>query len=342
MKILIATTCTPDDRKTLAIVRSLGRAGHEVVVGGDDFQGQAFYSKYVGRLVRYPHPASDPEGFLDALRRLLEREKFDALLPANDYTTVALAEVKSAWRSLVAMPVPDPGPLAITRDKFETGRLAREFGIRTPLTFSPSDEDELRQAAQRLSYPCVFKLSKGAGAVGLRFVESWDHLLRCYRDRSGRSDMIFDRDRPLVQEFVPGEVHSLVALFCRGEPRAAMTQKRLRMYPARGGVGIYNETTAEPHLRELGLALLKALEWHGPAMVEFLIRSDTGEAYLIEVNGRYWGTLDLAIRAGIDVPLMAARMAAEGDIEPVSNYQVGLRYRWPIPFGVLHARDSGQ
>jgi hypothetical protein len=44
----------------------------------------------------------------------------------------------------------------------------------------------------------------------------------------------------------------------------------------------------------------------------------------------------------MDFPVLAARMALQGDIEPQHNYRVGLRYRWIIPHAFRYAVESGQ
>jgi predicted ATP-grasp superfamily ATP-dependent carboligase len=149
--------------------------------------------------------------------------------------------------------------------------------------------------------------------------------------REGPSDLVYDFSQAVVQEYVPGELHDVCLLFNRGEPRAVLTQRRVLMYPRDGGVGVVNETTAERDLCEPAIALLRALDWHGPAQVEFKRDSRDGRPKLIEVNGRFWGTLDLSIRAGVNFPLLAARLAAAGEVEPAPPYRVGLRYWWPVP-----------
>jgi predicted ATP-grasp superfamily ATP-dependent carboligase len=155
------------------------------------------------------------------------------------------------------------------------------------------------------------------------------------------SELLHDH-KILIQEYVPGEIHDVGLLFNRGKPRAALTQKRLKMYHRSGGIGIHNETTHEPELRDSAIALLKALNWHGPALVEFKIDSRDGEAKLMEVNSRFWGTVDLAIQAGVDFPLLACKMAVDGDVEPVFDYQVGMKYKWTLPYGLLYALESNR
>jgi hypothetical protein len=119
-----------------------------------------------------------------------------------------------------------------------------------------------------------------------------------------------------------------------------MTSRRLLTIPPEGGAGIYNETTDRRDIRDQGIAILERLGWHGPAQVEFKVDARDGTPTFIEVNGRLWGTLALAIHAGIDIPTMACRMAVDGDVEGRFGYPVGLRFRWPLPNGLRFALQS--
>ncbi len=146
----------------------------------------------------------------------------------------------------------------------------------------------------------------------------------------------------LVQEYIPGRIHDGCFLFRRGEPRAVLTQQRIVLYPGRGGIGVLNETTDDPELAAAGERLLRRLDWHGPAQVEFKRDNGTGEPILMEINGRLWGTLDLSIQAGMNFPYLICRMAMDGDVPAQAGYRKGLRYRWPFPYGLLHAMESEQ
>jgi predicted ATP-grasp superfamily ATP-dependent carboligase len=62
-------------------------------------------------------------------------------------------------------------------------------------------------------------------------------------------------------------------------------------------------------------------------MVEFRVRAD-GTPVFLEVNGRFWNSLPLAVCAGADFPAMLAEMAERGDVEPRYGYRAGVRCRW--------------
>ncbi len=339
VRVLLATTCMPDDRKTLCAARALARRGVRVSVGSDRLRGLGCWSRAVAERLRYPHPGRDPAAFACRLERLLAANRHDVLIPVDDWTTAAVAANAGALSAIAHMAVPELASQARARDKLAIVALGRELGIETPRTLPAVTDDEVRQAAAGIGCPCVVKFRRGSGAVGLRILRRPDDWQTDDGNRR-EPDRVSDGPQYLVQERVPGDTHDVCAVARHGEMRAAMTQRRLRTYPAAGGVGIDCVTTDEPGLVERATALMRALRWHGPAQIEFKVDPASGRAWLIEINGRLWGTLALAGWAGIDVPWMLCRMALDGDVEPRMGYRVGARYRWVLPLGLLHAAQS--
>lgn len=341
LRVLLATTCTPDDRKVVAAARALARRGVEVTVGGDRLLGMAFWSRAVKRRAVYPHPGADPAPFLACLRRLLTEYPHDVLLPTNDYTTMALATAPGALDGLVRMALPDPEAAARAQDKFGLMQLAAALGVETPRTRLIESFDQLPEAADEVGYPCVLKLRRGSGSVGLRIAHSPGDWARFVPGTGGR-DLAFDSTAWIVQQRVPGETHDACMICHHGEIRAVITQKRLRTFPAEAGMAVDCITTDEPALIERAALLMRALRWHGPAQAEFKWDPATGRTWLIEINGRPWGALGLSVEAGPDFPWLLCRLALDGDIEPPPPYRVGARLRWPWPIGLLHVLQSRQ
>lgn len=339
LRVLLATVCTPDDRKPVAVARALAAQGHVAAVAADRFLGQAGWSRFVSRRIRCPHPRDGLDAYISALRCAAAEFQADALLPLNDYATLAVSERRTEIEDLVRLAVPPHNALLISRNKFETVRLAQRIGVPVPPTWLADSSEALARISDQIRYPCVAKLVRGAGAIGMVVARSRRELLEVEISDGPPADGIFDGSAYVVQEWLQGELHDVCALFCRGEPRAALVQKRLQMYPPRGGVGVWNKTVKRPDLVERAFRLLRALAWHGPAQVEFLVDSHD-KSHLIEINGRFWGTLDLAIAAGVNFPSLACEMALEGDIEPMFDYRTGVGFRWPLPLGLLAALTS--
>ena len=132
----------------------------------------------------------------------------------------------------------------------------------------------------------------------------------------------------LLQERIDGAGVGVFVLMRDDEVLAAFAHRRLREKPPSGGVSVLRESIAlDPKLRDLSVALLRGFAWEGPAMVEYKVDS-TGKPYIMEINGRFWGSLQLAIDAGVDFPHMLISAATGEHVQPVTSYRTGVRSRW--------------
>jgi predicted ATP-grasp superfamily ATP-dependent carboligase len=133
----------------------------------------------------------------------------------------------------------------------------------------------------------------------------------------------------LIQERVSGAGVGVFALCDHGEMRVSFSHMRLREKPPSGGVSVLCESRAvDPVLRAQARRLLGSLGWHGVAMLEYKQNLRTGHAVLMEVNGRFWGSLQLAIDAGVDFPYLNHQLALGQPVEAPPSYRIGVRSRW--------------
>jgi predicted ATP-grasp superfamily ATP-dependent carboligase len=93
---------------------------------------------------------------------------------------------------------------------------------------------------------------------------------------------------------------------------------------------VLRESIALPKdMVEATLKLLQPVKWHGVAMVEFKIEKTTQRPMLIEINGRFWGSLQLAVDAGVNFPLLLLNMAmGKPATVPENGYRIGVKSRW--------------
>jgi predicted ATP-grasp superfamily ATP-dependent carboligase len=279
-----------DYKLTLGAIRSLGKRGATVVAVAASPRALGFRSRYAAKTLLGP-PPTESEAFVDFVADAARDA--DAILPIGQDSTRAL----SLYRERLPAPAPlaPPEALAIADSKRRTIEVARKLGINTP--------------ADATSFPAVAKNPTGSGQV--RYVASADEVPEGW----------------IAQAYIRGEGRGLFALFDRGEERAVFMHRRLREFPVTGGASTAAESIDDPELRDLGLRLLRELAWHGVAMVEFKRRPD-GEYVLMEINPKFWGSLDLAIAAGVDFPWLAVQLALGVPIEAVHAYRVGVRYQW--------------
>jgi predicted ATP-grasp superfamily ATP-dependent carboligase len=181
--------------------------------------------------------------------------------------------------------------------------------------------------------PWVIKPRVSSGAFGICYVEQEDDLAAAYQEVHRQFPF------PLIQERIPpaSEAFGLAALLDgRGQVKASFAHRRLREYPVRGGPSTLRESVHHPQIEELGIRLLQSLHWYGVAMVEFKVDPRDNQPKLMEINPRFWGSLALAIHAGVDFPALLYKMAMGEEFDPVLEYTVGARCRWLLPGDILH------
>lgn len=337
MRVLITDA---GSRISLAALRALGRRGYRVDVMGTAHGDAGFHSRFCNARTLHDPPKRDFAAYSRLLVDTAACGRYDVLLCMSDWAALVASRHRDDLSRAVGTVVPSYDTLMATRDKARTLSIAEELDIEVPRTFVLSNVAELPEVAEAASYPCVIKLRRGAGAEGLQYARNPDELLTRYRSEPTESNAVFDYELPLVQEYVPGKIHDVCALFDRGQPVATLTQRRVRTWPVGGGRGILNETTDEPELAAKAARLLREIKWHGPAQVEFKMDTRTGRPVLMEVNGRFWGALALSVEAGVDFPHLACLLATGQALPGVFDYPVGLRYAWLVPFAMAHVLNG--
>jgi len=319
-----------DQRATLAIVRALGGAGIPVTVGSSGTTSLAGSSRYCVKKVCYPSPLEHMQAFQAFLYDEIRYGRYRVLLPMTDVTMLLVAQMHKAFAPLVRLPIPSEDQIERAQDKRHILLLAQQLGIAYPETFLLREGESLANVARRVRYPVVIKprfprcLRNGKWVSGnVQYAYDPEALAAQYHESHRQIP------EPLVQEKIEGEGRGVFLLVWNGELKAAFCHRRLREKPPWGGVSVYRESIPlDNELLEKSLALLLALGWQGPAMVEFKVDKRDGQAKLMEVNGRFWGSLQLAIDAGINFPLLLYRLINEENVPAQFNYKVGVKSRW--------------
>lgn len=321
-------------RAALAITRALGRDNCEVIVGAEKHPCLASESRFCAGKVTYPNPLNDYQGYLDCIARILKGVSPHVLLPVTDVTTMVAAENKQHLEQYCAIPFPDHGAVAQAADKSGVMKLAEKLDIPVPGTLYVHDIREAQEAVSSCSsigYPVVIKPSRSrvrAGnewkSHGVKYANDEEQLRRILRGVSDEGGFPV-----LLQERIIGDGVGLFLFIDRGKTIAVFGHRRLREKPPSGGVSVLRESMPlQPQLKEYSERLLKALNWQGIAMVEFKQDRKSGRFMLMEINGRFWGSLQLAIDAGVNFPVLLTRSAFGQKIFPVNDYKIGVKSRW--------------
>ncbi|MCD6239844.1 MAG: ATP-grasp domain-containing protein [Thermotogae bacterium] len=322
MSVLVTTA---NSLKALTIVRSLGRKGIRVTTADKHRFALASLSKYSKNFFLYPSPTKSPSKFISSLISFLKKHKHDVLMPVHSEDTYLIAKYKSALEPFIKVPLCDYSTLTQINDKGYLMQIAEELGIPVPKTyFIKEDLSVLHRIANEINFPAVIKLRNSASSIGISYVHSKEELISKYKKTLSRFNLP-PSEYPLIQEYIEGDGYGVSLLFNHGDLRAKFTHKRIREYPITGGPSTCRISVKHPEMESLAVKLLKYFNWHGVAMVEFKLDSKTKKPVLMEVNPRFWGSINQAVKSGVDFPYLLYKMTLEGDIKPVLNYKVGVK-----------------
>ncbi len=314
--------------QALACVRSLGRAGYDVVVAATRRRPLAAWSRF--SRARFRLQGETVAAFAE-LRRWARDRGVNVVLPLTERACILCNHERELWEAagITVGSAPDE-VLRLAFDKAKTVEIARASGVAVPPTRAPGSLVEAHAAAREIGFPCVVKSRYSNAWDGTRFLPDPGTT---YVREAAELDAAIQQHRqgdhwPLIQGFVPGQGKGVFALFDGGRAVAWFAHERLRdVRPSGSGSSLRRSAPLDSRLLGPAERLLSAMTWHGPAMVEF--RDDgVHDPVLMEVNGRFWGSLQLTVSAGADFPQWWVAILRGRTVDRRAGYATGLTVRW--------------
>jgi len=332
---MIAIVLDGNQRSALAVVRSLGKRGISVVVGDEAPRSLSSVSRYCRKSFVYPSPFVDPDKFLEVIVDRARDNTDAVLLPMTDVTLSEVLKNRETLSKYVRIPFSDLATYQAVSDKVAMFRTASSLEVPMPKTlFSDnySTIPELVSESGMLGFPLVLKPGfsriKRDGkwlSTNVRYARDLQEFRAVVMDEPFRS-LSF-----LVQEKVEGPGLGIFLFMDKGEIIARFAHQRVREKPPSGGVSVLCQSITPPHeALEAGRKLLEHFQWTGVAMIEFKWDARLGQPKLMEINGRFWGSLQLAVTAGVDFPYLLYAYAMGLELPPQEDYNLGVKSRWEL------------
>ncbi len=321
----------------LTVVRELGEHGVEVHGLAWSRDAVGLYSRRLHKGYIRPRSLAETAALINSIRQdsgasiLLTISETDALFVRN-------AADRGELPGLNVL-VPGLDKLRLVQDKAATCRIAESIGIPVPATWEPASPDDAKSPPPNLTFPCVLKwrdphsVSGALAAARLRFLKSE----YCYtRDELTRTLARYEPvlRYPLVQSFCPGSGLGQMFFMHNGRALLRFQHRRLAEWPPEGGFSTVCQSVSmdeHPDLLSKSEELLRRIGWEGAAMVEYRHDPATGKAALMEINGRFWGSLPLAYHAGAYFAwLTYAVLGNTAEAKP-GPYRAGVTCRYMVP-----------
>lgn len=314
------------DRAFLTTIRSFGRMGLTVHVGMCYPNDIALRSRYVHRYHEIPPYRSGDDSWLNVMTELLRSWQFELVVPCNDHAVIPLQAFRTQLGEMARLATLKDSAFEIVFDKIRTYHLAESLGVRQARGKVLLAGAAVADALSGLSLPVLFKPPSSFAAEdpssrrAVRRARTLADAVALLARASAWGQM-------LIQEQFNGVGIGIEVLARDGEILTALQHERVHE-PPEGGGSSYRKTT---RLHDGMLAdtrrLISAVDYTGVAMVEFKYDRAKDDWSLIEINGRFWGSLPLAVSAGLDFPVFLYQMLVEERRSFPRTYRVGMHCR---------------
>jgi predicted ATP-grasp superfamily ATP-dependent carboligase len=315
--------------RTLACVRSWGRKHIDFVVGGESRWDMSLLSRYASETCVYTSPRHDISKFITDVNRHCVHFGADHIFPTAESAIMACSEHEGEFVS--APIIPRRHELKTAFNKRNTLRIGELVGIPAPKTIFLTVHDSAVPNGTQLRFPVVVKSESSETLSAGRSVSSGKTFYASNQAELERECALrlSKGESILLQEFIDGYGIGVSGLFSAGRPVALIGHRRLRESNPMGGPSALAETIEiDPWLLKVTAALVSEIGFTGPAMVEYKVDRRDGRPYLMEINGRFWGSVLVALAAGLDLPYLFWKMLTGLEIrDEEKRYRVGVRGR---------------
>jgi predicted ATP-grasp superfamily ATP-dependent carboligase len=335
-----------ESRAALAVVRSLGKQSIKVIVASVEKKGLAGHSRFASKHLACPSVDKAPDTFRSWLTQIIKEENISHLLPITDTSLRLSLSLEDEIRKLCTLPTVNKDVFDLVSNKDKLLDIASDLGVRCPksITLVKGQDlvDEQLRLIESFDYPAVAKPVQSSEHQGAELVQAEI----CYFDSASEALKFFSAKnteagiRYLLQERIWGSGVGVFALCSAGEAVQLFAHRRILEKPPSGGRSVLCESLPlDKAPVEQAKTLLKHFKWNGVAMVEFK-QDRKGEFYLMEINPRFWGSLQLAIDSGRNFPASLLDVFPSGetaDAQAIANllnsqteFTHGLRLRWSL------------
>lgn len=309
----------------LTVMRSLGRNGVPVYCAVTMPDALGPHSSYCRGWFQLP---DGTDAALEAIREHVRKWKITHLLGISENHITLLNRLRTELAGTHTILFPPQDIFESAARKNLTLECAKKVGIPVPETAYPQTMAALEEC-RGMQFPVILKLAhrQFPSGTALAFQEKYLRV-DTMDDLVQTMQTLPPGQFPMVQEYIPGRGVGMSMLMRGGKAVLAFEHHRVREFPPAGGVGVVCEAVLpDPDLFKKSEQLLREMRWDGVAMVEYRSDPETGRYALMEVNGRFWGSLPTAIHAGADFPFWLYRTSFPESPSPPRQYRVGFTAR---------------
>lgn len=322
----------------LNLLRCFAGSGVPLMVLSSQQGDPILYSRYCQQHRIIGSPATEPERAIDDLCRIGQTfTERPVLFYETDSMLLALSRYRDRLAPWFRFLLPPAELVEQLVDKIAFSALGQKHGFLLPKSITPRDLARPEDLGDHLTLPVVLKPGRHIGWFGASVIQENGgapaKMLRA--DTMAEFLDLYPKVRSftedfLIQEYIPGGDDSIYSFHAyydeHSRPLAYHAGRKIRTYPKDSGLSTYLELCKEPAVIDLGLALLKAINFVGPIKIDFKKDARRGKYYILEFNPRYTLWNYLGARSGINLPLIAYAHLTGHPPPPQTEYRTGLKW----------------
>ena len=289
MKILVANR----SEIAIRILRACRDLGAPSVAVYSEADREALHVRYADEAVCIG-PAAAAESYLSipAVLAAARQTGATAIHPGYGFLSENADFARAVEEAGLTFIGPRPQTIALTGDKLEARKAAREAGLPVlPGPDTPLSDAIPADVAAQVQFPVLVKAAAGGGGRGIRLARSQDELAQMIAAARKEAQAAFGDDtvylEPLVQRARHIEVQILGDgaghILCLGERECSIQRRRQKLIEEAPAYGLSDAQREQ--IFDAAARLGRALNYRSLGTVEFLLDGD-GQFHFIEVNPR--------------------------------------------------------
>ncbi|MDW9380311.1 ATP-grasp domain-containing protein [Chryseobacterium sp. JV558] len=147
----------------------------------------------------------------------------------------------------------------------------------------------------------------------------------------------------LMQEQVSGVGRGFFCIAKEGKIISYYMHQRIREIPVTGGSSTAAKSIFCEKMFNISKQIIEYLNWSGPLMIEYKYDEQKEQYYLIELNPKFWGSLDLSYAVGLNFgKTLIEAYSNNVEEQTEKKYEVGKKFFWVLDGDLLVLIKTGK
>ncbi|MFW6290134.1 MAG: ATP-grasp domain-containing protein [Mariniphaga sp.] len=274
------------------------------------------------RIFQIPYPSSGSDDLIERIEDIHRQEKIDVIVPDFDAELISFIKNEKRLHNAGIRTFLPTLQQFQEREKHRLPEFGRKYGIKVPASLNLGSLGQITEMEDKFDYPVMVK------------GQFYDAYQATNKEQVKQAFMKISSKwgfPVIAQEYVSGTEVNVVALGDGyGNTVAAVPMRK--QYTTEKGKAWGGITLADEKIMHLTRSLIENTKWRGGMELE-LIKTRTGEYYLIEINPRIPAWVYLAVGAGQNIPEALVKLALGMEVKPMHLYKIGkmfVRYSYDL------------